>query len=735
MIKKKIASLLTLWLAGSGIASAAQPEIQSDRMQAEVDTYELPAVTVTGTRALADTDGRLVLPGGFQAQETHFGLLGERDVMQVPYTAQSLTTKNFDTFVAPAGDINQALANVPSLRVGTSLIKTDFSARGMLANGSAMYLNNVPGFFIMAAGPVTNTIGRADVLVGPAATLSGSVQSYNGPDAGQPVSVYLYTKRPENVDFTRYRQTVGGYGHYGHYLDVSRGGLGDGTFGVRAYAECSDGNFSVSGAGRRKQNISVDVSRETPKSKTNLFVGYYKDKLRGTERRFQIMRSVAAIPTAPNARRSYDDPNLMHSDWRGYMLTLNHEQNITPDTKWFLNAGMNDMTDRRFIYWSQITIDGTGDIRNTRVWSQYFYMKSRYGQIGVNHKFRTGAAEHDVTLSVDRSWRIQYNNTRRDNNNQHVSGNIYTGIRFQPSIYSYDISGSLGRKFQYQEMDTSVNLMDTVKIGKWNLLAAVTRRHGNYHGAAAGSQVSDTQYAPTFGVTYAPTESLSVYGAYARSTTRGQIVGAGYENEGSMLGAVKVTQKELGVKYKFGQMYTTLAYFDVTQPRYVDVKRTGYANSFYLLDGENRYKGVELAVTGSIAPKWNVFGGVQYLHARQHVPGSADNGLPTDSSAPWSGMLGLEYLPNADWSITGRLNYVGTGTIISSRHTELKVPSSTVIDLSATYRTRLGGTPVSLQAACYNVFNRSYWILQPGQGSKLLLSMPRTFMLSATFDI
>ena len=57
MTKKKIASLLTLWLAGSGIASAAQPEIQSDRMQAEVDTYELPAVTVTGTRALADTDG------------------------------------------------------------------------------------------------------------------------------------------------------------------------------------------------------------------------------------------------------------------------------------------------------------------------------------------------------------------------------------------------------------------------------------------------------------------------------------------------------------------------------------------------------------------------------------------------------------------------------------------------------------------------------------------------------
>ena len=733
-----LTALVLACLSSGSMASAAEDAAAETQDTAQaVDSYDLPAVTVMGARtpAPAPAAERAALPGGFQADQTTFGLMGDRDLMEVPYTAQSLTTKNFDTFAAPSGDVNQVLANVPSLRVGTSLIKTDFSARGMLANGSAMYLNNVPGFFIMAAGPVTNTIARADVMVGPAATLSGSVQSYNGPDGGQPVSVYLYTKRPEKGDFTRYRQTVGGYGHYGSYIDVNRSGLGDGTFGVRVYGEHSEGNFAVSGAGRQKNNIFIDVSRETPQSSTNLFGGYYKDRLRGTERRFNIQRTARQVPGAPDASRSYDDPNLMHSDWDGYQITLNHEQRINPTTKLFLNAGTNDMTNRRFIYWSQITIDGTGDIRNTRVWSQYFYMKSRYGQIGVNHKFRTGAAEHDVTLSVDRSWRIQYNNTRRDNNNQHVSGNIYTGIRFQPSIYSYDISGSLGRKFQYQEMDTSVNLMDTVKIGKWNLLAAVTRRHGNYHGAAAGSQVSDTQYAPTFGVTYAPTESLSVYGAYARSTTRGQIVGAGYENEGSMLGAVKVTQKELGVKYKFGQMYTTLAYFDVTQPRYVDVKRTGYANSFYLLDGENRYKGVELAVTGSIAPKWNVFGGVQYLHARQHVPGSADNGLPTDSSAPWSGMLGLEYLPNADWSITGRLNYVGTGTIISSRHTELKVPSSTVIDLSATYRTRLGGTPVSLQAACYNVFNRSYWILQPGQGSKLLLSMPRTFMLSATFDI
>lgn len=738
MTRKKKIALLLACLTGTGIMSAADAaEHPQTETAEEMDTYDLPEVTVVGLRRPADTTARRSLPGGFQAEQTNFGLMGDRDVMQVPYTAQSLTTKNFDTFSAPSGDVNQVLANVPSLRVGTSLIKTDFSARGMLANGSAMYLNNVPGFFIMAAGPVTNTIGRADVMVGPAATLSGSVQSYNGPDGGQPVSVYLYTKRPEKGDFTRYRQTIGGYGHYGGYIDVNRSGLGDGTFGVRVYGEHSEGNFAVSGAGRQKTNLFVDVSRETPKSTTNFFGGYYKDRLRGTERRFQIQRAARQVPNAPDAGRSYDDPNLMHSDWDGYQITLNHEQRINPHTKWFLNAGTNDMTNRRFIYWSQITIDGDGNLRNNQVWSQYFYLKSRYGQVGVNHKFKTGAAEHDVTLAVDRSWRVQYNNTRRDAPNAHVTGNIYSGIIYKPSIYSYDISGSLGQKFQYQEMDTSINLMDNVKIGKWNLLAAVTRRHGNYRGAAAGSETKDTQYAPTFGVTYAPTDRLSVYGAYAKATTRGQVVGSGYVNEGAILPAVKVTQKEVGVKYKFGSMYAALAYFDVNQPNYVDVANPAVPGTkFRRLDGENRYRGLDLSVTGAAAPKWNVFGGIQYLRARQQrTQGGANDGLPTDSSAPWSAVVGLEYMPNADWTITGRMNYVSRGTIIGTGRRELSVPSSAVFDLFASYRTKIGTTPVSVQASVYNVFNRSYWILQPGQGSKLLLSMPRTFMLSATFDL
>lgn len=306
MIRQKTLAVFVLLSLASGNYTNAQEGKADEGMATEkvpLATYTLPTLTVTGERDAYDSYGRALLPGGFQTESTNFGLFGDQDLMEVPYTAQSLTEKNFATFAAPAGDVNQVLANVPSLRTGTSLIKTDFSARGMLANGSALYLNNVPGFFIMAAGPVTNTIGRADVMVGPAATLSGSVQSYNGPDGGQPVSVYLYTKRPEAQDFTRYRQTISGYGHYGGYLDINRGRLGgDGSLGVRLYAEYSDGGFAVSGAGRRKRNVFIDVSRETARSRTNLFGATTMTACRG--RSGALISSAVCPPCRPPQTRA-----------------------------------------------------------------------------------------------------------------------------------------------------------------------------------------------------------------------------------------------------------------------------------------------------------------------------------------------------------------------------------------------------------------------------------------------
>lgn len=685
-----------------------------------------------------------VLPGGFEREETSFGLTGEQDIMTVPYTAQSISAKSIEMMAAPTGQIGQVLTNVPSIRTGTSLIKTDFSMRGMNANGSAMYLNNIPGFYIMCIGPVTNTIDRADVLVGPAATLSGSVQSYNGPDGGQPGSVYLYTKRAGETDFNHITLSNSGYGDWGEQFDISRAKLGsDGSWGVRVYGMHDKGGMSISGARREKNNISADISHETEKSKTNFYAGYVDERLNGTERRIAILRNSRWVPKAPDASKSYDDPNAMYSDWYGWQTTLNHEQKINDNLSWFLNAGMNDMTNRRLIYSSQINIDDMGNIildgpDATGIWQQNLFLTNKYAQAGLKGKLNTGAVEHNWVMAVDRSYRVMDFTNKSNvpgiikNMQDYVTGNpnIYNGIHFDTDRLK-NISDS-GRQFLYQEMDTSLNFMDTMKIGKWSILAAGTRRHGNYRGNKPKNKIKDNQYAPTYGISYQPNENLSIYGAYARATTRGTPIFGGYENDGDILDGVKVTQKELGVKYKWDKMYAAISYFDTTQPQYLEVKKPGFTKKFKLLDGKNHYKGIDFNMTGQIAKKWNVFGGFEYLNAK--VEGGTYDGCHTDSSAKWSAVLGMEYMPNADWSISGRMNYVGRGIINRTNKTELEVPSSTVVDLFAKYKTSWGDVPVTLSAGCYNVFNRSYWALQPGQGNKLLLSSPRSFILSASFD-
>lgn len=685
-----------------------------------------------------------VLPGGFEREETSFGLTGEQDIMTVPYTAQSISAKSIEMMAAPTGQIGQVLTNVPSIRTGTSLIKTDFSMRGMNANGSAMYLNDIPGFYIMCIGPVTNTIDRADVLVGPAATLSGSVQSYNGPDGGQPGSVYLYTKRAGEADFNHVTLSNSGYGDWGEQFDISRTKLGsDGSWGVRVYGMHDKGGMSISGARREKNNISVDVSHETEKSKTNFYAGYVDERLTGTERRIAILRDARWLPKAPDASKSYDDPNAMYSDWYGWQTTLNHEQKINDNLSWFLNAGMNDMTNRRLIYSSQINIDDMGNIildgpDATGIWQQNLFLTNKYAQAGLKGKLNTGAVEHNWVMAVDRSYRVMDFTNKSNvtgiikNMKDYVTGtpNIYNGIHFDTDGLK-NISDS-GRQFLYQEMDTSLNFMDTMKIGKWSILAAGTRRHGNYRGNKPKNKIKDNQYAPTYGISYQPNENLSIYGAYARATTRGTPILGDYENVGDILDGVKVTQKELGVKYKWDKMYAAISYFDTTQPQYLEVKKPGFTKKFKLLDGKNHYKGIDFNMTGQIAKKWNVFGGFEYLNAK--VEGGTYDGCHTDSSAKWSAVLGMEYMPNADWSISGRMNYVGRGIINRTNKTELEVPSSTVVDLFAKYKTSWGDVPVTLSAGCYNVFNRSYWALQPGQGNKLLLSSPRSFILSASFD-
>lgn len=721
-----MSSLLLGFFSTPAFAEEATPSIQE---------YSLEGFVIEG-----DSTGKTNMPGGFQNNEARFGILGEKDIMKVPMTIHSISEKTLEQQMGPDGNLQDVLSNIPGITVGTSPIKTDFSIRGMAGNAALMNYNNIPGFFIMAIGPEDYTIGSMDVIVGPAATLTGSQQStsgsYSAATNGTPGSINLYTKRALKNDHIKYTQTFAGRGNWGEAFDISQRFGKNKEWGARVYGQTNEGGLAISGAKINRQNISVDISRETDKANSNFLYTYFDKKNSGTDRRFNLDTKYSEYPTAPDASNNYEIPGMYQQRY-GWITTFNHEQKMDENSSWFINAGKGETFIRRFIYNGDIKIDDKGNFNNTTVWSQHFAVQNNYFQSGIKDKVKVGATTHNLTAAIDRSYRTWYNNNQNFEhginhgaNQNLVYGNIYDAIFWKPAVYDRDYSQTLGKRFSNREMDVSLNIADNIELGKLNMMVAGTRRHGSFLSKNAKGKVTednhDINWTPTYGVSYTPTKDLSVYASRAYSISKGAIVDSSYKNEGDYLAPLKTKNDEIGVKVKHKDMFYSLAYFDLEQPNYIDYKIGG--ELYRGIAGKANYKGIDLSVTGKLANKWNIFSGLEYLNAKQ------DNNKPVDGSVKWHGVFGLEYKPTETTSITGRFNFSDSARYNYDAGVR-NLPSWKTFDLFASQKTHINSVPVTLRAQCYNLFDSNHWIGKTGEGSKFLLSNPRTIVISAEFQL
>ncbi|MFC2422064.1 MAG: hypothetical protein ACFNO4_06180 [Dialister invisus] len=78
--------------------------------------YEMDEVTVT-----ADREGIVAaLPGGLVNQTAKLGILGNKSIMDIPYSEMSMTEKTLETFSDPSQPLANVLQNNPSIRSSTS---------------------------------------------------------------------------------------------------------------------------------------------------------------------------------------------------------------------------------------------------------------------------------------------------------------------------------------------------------------------------------------------------------------------------------------------------------------------------------------------------------------------------------------------------------------------------------------------------------------------------------------
>lgn len=709
------------------LETAAGEEVQTKgTSDAESPVFALDTMLVEGQREN--------LPGDFVSREGNLGRLGNKDVMDVPFTATNFSQKTIERFNDPSAALTNVLINTPSVKSSSYTLYNDFSIRGIGLTGYNLYVNGVPGMFTQSTLP-TNFVERVEVVSGPAMGFNGTTirESAGG-------LVNLYTKRAGDEDITRYTQSFSGSSSFGEHIDISRRFGKNKEWGLRINAENVSGE-ELSGVGEDLTNrdFYINLDHQDENSKTNLWAGYSYSNLEKSTRWFQFGSNVTNLPSAPDSKMNYayDGQGATLDRWG---VVLNHEQKVNDDWTAFVNAGYSryDLYNNKTGRASQpyTVINNQGDFESVDR-DGPLAITNYYGETGVKGNFNTGAVKHNLVLSVDKSWSTQWSGN--GDLIQKYAGNIYDG---RTDNFNPDVSKNMKYSKASNSQFWGVAAVDTLELGKTQLMLGVHNQHSSVLNYSSNDSVESSGTSPLYGITYKPVDNLALYASHTENFSGGSAVtNAKYVNRGAILDPAKTKQNEIGVKYENAGLMTTLSAFEIkkagTSDEYVG-KINGTDMFRCTQDGENEYKGIELSVNGKVAPKWNIMGGLMYLDAKRNKTSDTDmdgygdyDGYRVNGASRWNGILALEYEADDDFSVLGRAVYNGSSTINNG---ELDVPAYMSFDLGLNYKTKINNTPVTLTAMCYNVTGKDYWIPQSGT-NYLALSNPRTFMLTAQFDL
>lgn len=689
----------------------------------EVQSHQLAGIIVEG-----DKD---VLIGGFAKRKSEVGILGNMDVKKTPFTKVNLTEKAINSFATPGESLSSALLNIPSIKSASSTMYNDVNIRGTRVNGYQFYINGVPGLLTQTNIP-TNFIGNIEVTSGPAMSFTGTTTQET---AGGMVN--LISKRAEDDNITKYTQTFSGRGNFGEYIDIGRRFGKSKEWGLRINAQNLSGETAIPGEKLTARNLFLNLDHKDDNSSTNLLAGYRYVKHNNGVRWFQYGDSVTKLPDAPNSKNNYSFAG-QRMEYDTWLATLNHEQKLSDDWSVFFTGGYSryDLyTNYNAKSSAYLVTNNNGDFI-AQSWSKTFPVTSYYGQIGIKGVVNTGEVKHNIALAADKSWYNNGSGIASVNFNNSVMGNLYNKTHIIGEGLPAKNTGGFTSKSQYW----GISLADTLEYGKAQLTLGIHSHHANTtsYDAKTGEVTSDTQKSdatsPTYAIVYSPNDNVSFYASHSESFNKGTLVpesrnGHYFDNANSMLEPTKTKQNEIGIKYENKGLLTTLSAFDITQANTME-EQLSNGDWHYSTDGETEYKGLELTVNGKIADKWNAMGGIMYLDAKiNNATNKNLNGTRVNGVSKWNGVAALEYNADEKFSILGRALYNGSSKI---KNEKLDVPSYLTFDIGMKYKTKLSNTPVTLTAMCYNLTGEDYWI---ASGNTTILSNPRTFMLTAEFDL
>ena len=668
---------------------------------------QLPAVTVNAS-AIDDTLEHLSAP-------VNTGALGNRSQLETPFSTAVVTAADMqERQVTKLGDVFALDASVSDNSAAFGAWASYMSVRGLPLDWQNSYrIDGKPFLSYVTVLPYEH-FEQIDLLKG----ASGFMYGFGSPGG----LVNYVTKRPTDEPVRSIELGYISNGLLRQHLDLG-GRVGEsGTFGYRLNATHEEGNTFNNGSLYR-DSVSLALDARLTDRLTWDFQSIYQDRkaigqeptiyagaMSGTELPSPVRNDgklVGKGPYADNRFRFYSTglKYQLAQDWSVRTdYTYNSTRTRRNESVLFLQDASGDYDDYRSDY---------GEAYAFNQW-----------QAMLEGRFATGPLKHQVVAGA--SWQKQKNDYSADGVYQ-LQG---TGNLRRQNTNTYYSEGGLDLYRAAEITQKAVFASDTIDLtGGWSLLGGL--RYTNYEqkgfdpdGTQSSSYDKSGVLTPTVALMYNITPQTMAYASYIESLEPGSSVGNIYTNFGELLDPLKSKQYELGIKTSQDGWAATAALFRIE-------KKAEYANDANELvqDGKSVFQGLELGASTRVATNWNVGGSVMFLDS-EYKRGSDFTGNRVAGAPKFVAAAQVAYSVPQLPGLKLRADVKYTSSTMLGASNEVEVPDFAIVNIGATYDTRIYGYETTFRAGINNLANKRYWLYQSSDYIKA--GDPRTYGLSAS---
>ncbi|KPP81254.1 MAG: TonB-dependent receptor [Oceanicaulis sp. HLUCCA04] len=667
--------------------------------------------------------------GGQVARGARAGLLGNIDMMDLPFSATAYT----DILIRDqqARSVGDVLENDPVVRVakGFGNFQELYVIRGFPVYSDDITYNGVYGI-LPRQYVAAEFIERVEVFRGANSFLNGA--SPGGSGAGGAFN--LVAKRAPEEDLNRLTLGYESSAHVYGAADIARRfGQAD-AFGLRLNVAGRSGETAIEDQDRSLSVFSLGGDYRGERVRLSADIGYQDHHIDAP--RPQVT-PLGAIPDAPDSTTNYAQ-RWTYTDEQQLFGVVRAEMDFTGWLSGWAAAGARNGEEANVLANPSALADGTT--------SAYRFDNTREdnvvsADIGLRADFATGPAAHRLIASAS-AIRLESQNAYAFSEFAGFSGDLYNPVDVAPPVPDFFIGGDLSNPLTTEDVDNrSFALADIVSILDGRVLATLGVRFQDietttydYNTGAQLSQYSDDAVTPALGLVFRPSDQISLYANYAESLQPGQIApansgGTPISNAGEVLAPFRGEQVEAGIKYDSGSFGAVLSVFELSRPNAIVL------GDVFTDSGEQTTRGLELSMFGTPIEGVRLIGGATLLDAEL----SRTQGGVNEGNTP-IGVPDLQLNLNAEWDVPGVSGLTLDGRVLhtSSQYIDaantVSIPDWTRVDAGVRYTFTVDGRELALRARLENVFDEAYWASTGGfpGANYLVQGAPRTLRISAS---